>query len=97
LAQFLKKQPIIQQEERSEARGTVSVAARPLIVGPFGWPYPILNVILQILERLQLMALNIRQAGPYFTYFPRTATRRTEYIRDKEGRIIEKIEEVSID
>jgi len=66
----------------------------PFIRGVLGiWPWPILNVLLQF-----LYALRAAVSQPYrFGYFPRTATRRTEYIRDKEGRIIERYEEVQID
>jgi hypothetical protein len=64
------------------------------IVGPLGiWPWPILNVLLQLIIRLRA----IRETATPIELLPKTVTRRTEYIRDREGRIIEKVEEVSLD
>jgi len=61
-------------------------------VGPLGiWPWPIVNLLLTIIENM-----SVRRYTPSY-YFPRTATRRIEYIRDSQGRIIEKYEEVTIE
>jgi hypothetical protein len=61
------------------------------IVGVFGiWRFPILNLLLQIIMVLRGSTSAVQPL------FPTTATRRTEYIRDKEGRIIEKVEEITL-
>jgi hypothetical protein len=62
------------------------------IVGPLGiWPYPIINVFLQIILIFR------GQTSEPKTIFPRTASRRIEYVRDHEGRIIEKYEEIEVE
>jgi len=55
-------------------------------------PVPLALLILyaQLVEQV-LAPLMLR------AYFPRTATRRTEYIRDAQGRIIEKVEEITVE
>jgi hypothetical protein len=65
------------------------------ITGPLGiWPCPILNILIQLIERLR----GLRSTSqPPQAYLPKVATRRTEYIRDSQGRIIEKLEEISVD
>jgi len=61
-----------------------------IIQGPlFGWPFPLLNAILQLIYAT-------RERAPPQAYFPRTATRRVEYIRDSLGRIVEKYEEIEV-
>jgi hypothetical protein len=86
-----KRKRLIQVEQ--EEKPQLVYAEERAIVGPLGiWPYPIINVLLQIIERLR--SLTVR---PVQAYLPKTATRRTEYIRDSQGRIIEKLEEISVD
>jgi hypothetical protein len=74
-------------------------AERPIFVrGPLGiWPYPLINVLLQVV--LVLRGLSTWQPGPVVQQVPfqRTASRRTEYIRDREGRIVEKYEEITLE
>lgn len=62
-------------------------------VGPLGiWPWPLVNILLAIAE-----SIRARSVGSAAQVFPRVATRRTEYVRDAQGRIIEKLEEISVD
>jgi len=53
-------------------------------------PLALLVLYAQLVEQV-LAPLMLR------AYFPRTATRRTEYIRDAQGRIIEKVEEITVE
>lgn len=81
------KTPIL-RPKRSE-----SVEA-PLIVGPLGlWPWPILNVLVRFVYALR----RAQTPATPTEYFPRTASRRVEYVRDQEGRIIERYEEITFD
>lgn len=59
----------------------------PLIRGPFGWPYPVLNAFLQF---IMMLSYSPRSSS----IFPNVASRRREYVRDSQGRIIEVYEEV---
>ena len=62
------------------------------IRGPLGiWNFPFLNGLLQFLYAIRTRAAPAPQA-----YLPRMATRRVEYVRDREGRIIERFEEVEL-
>lgn len=68
---------------------------RRYFTGPLGvWPWPIVNLILAFVDLLRSQAEALR--SPAYR-LPRTATRRTEYIRDEKGRIIEKYEEVTLE
>ena len=66
-------------------------------IGPLGiWPWPLVNLILAIVEAIRIRS-RMRYPTEPVQVFPRVASRRTEYIRDKEGRIIEKYEEISFE
>jgi hypothetical protein len=59
------------------------------IKGPLGlWPFPFINALLQFIYALRYQERE---------YLPGLVTRRTEYIRNAEGRIIERYEEITID
>ena len=80
---FVLLQPYPGEVEREEAH---------IIRGPLGiWNFPFLNALLQF-----LYAVRVQGPGQPQAYFPRTATRRVEYVRDREGRIIERLEEVEL-
>jgi len=67
-------------------------SSREWFRGPLGiWPWPIVNLLLALIE-----AIKAKSYVPPTQVFPRTASRRVEYIRDKEGRIIEKYEEIEL-
>lgn len=80
-----KKRLIIRQSK-------VPITQAPRILsGPFGlWQFPIINWLLSISGTFRA-----RQPIPT-QLLPKTASRRVEYIRDAQGRIIEKYEEVEI-
>ena len=57
------------------------------------WAWPLVNLVLSLAEKVR--AKSRPSFTPYPTQvFPRVATRRTEYVRNNMGRIIEKLEEV---
>ncbi len=61
------------------------------IQGPIlGWPFPILNALLQLIYATR------ERAPSQQAYFPKIVTRRVEYVRDFSGRIIERYEEIEI-
>ena len=65
--------------------------------GPLGiWPWPIVNLILAIAEAIRSRSRTRYPSEPT-QLFPRVATRRTEYVRDASGRIIERYEEISLE
>jgi len=67
-------------------------SSREWFRGPLGiWPWPIVNLLLALIE-----AIKAKSYVPPTQVFPRTASRRVEYIRDREGRIIEKYEEIEL-
>ncbi len=77
----------------------VQVIQRPvgdsqiLFQGPLGlWPWPFVNLVLAVVNKLS--GGGGRQ--DMRSLFPETATRRIEYIRDGTGRIIEKLEEITL-
>jgi len=60
------------------------------------WPWPIVNLLLALVERVRARVCAPSPAPTPARMLPRTASRRTEYVRNREGRIIEKYEEVDI-
>lgn len=82
-----KRKRLILPPYPEQVKGTEATLVR----GPLGiWNFPFLNALLQFLY-------SIRRAAPTpQAYFPRIATRRVEYVRNREGRIIERLEEVEL-
>ena len=67
----------------------IGAGGRSYFKGPLGlWPWPLFNVLLAMVETIR--------GRTYRGAFPKVATRRTEYIRNAEGRIIERYEEMEI-
>lgn len=70
-----------------------NVDAVLLFQGPLGlWPWPFVNLVLAVVNKLG----GGSRKQDTRSLFPETATRRIEYIRDGTGRIIEKLEEITL-
>jgi len=66
--------------------------------GPLGiWPWPIVNLILAIVDLIRSSIRSQTQTSIVSRYFPKVARRRREYIRDSSGRIVEVLEEVELE
>jgi len=84
---------ILKKEKRKkliEILSPVESESSDYITGPLGiWPFPLLNVLIQVFERL-------RQ-----TSVPRPSRRRRlsvyEFVRDEKGRILQIIEREIVD
>jgi len=70
-----------------------NVDAALLFQGRLGlWPWPLVNLVLAVVNKLG----GGGRRQDMRSLFPETATRRIEYIRDNTGRIIEKLEEITL-
>jgi len=66
--------------------------------GPLGiWPWPIVNLILAIVDLIRSSIRSQTQTSIVSRYFPKVARRRREYVRDSSGRIIEVVEEIELE
>lgn len=100
----MSEQQTVQKQKKKKKKRLVTVQSAPrilepeaptILMGPFGlWRFPIINWLLSISGTLRARAP--ATTGLPRQIFPKTASRRIEYIRDAQGRIIEKYEEVEI-
>jgi len=77
--------PLRKRTEESQREGVARVEEREFrpIVGPMGlWYFPILNILLRFLERLQELRSSHYARG-------RMRVTVLEFIRDREGRVIQ--------
>jgi len=70
----------------SEGQKFTVQATYEYVRGPLGWPYPLLNAILQFIRLLQRRVTPVPSGGGFKIY---------SITRDEKGRIIEIVERVA--
>jgi len=70
----------------SEEQKFITQSGSESIRGPLGWPYPLINAILQFIRLLQRRTLPSPTGGGFKIY---------SITRDEKGRIIEIVERVA--